>query len=98
MPGAKNGPSFINLYLFQFPFEAMTCQISCVGFLTYYVVPYNTIGLTGNKRPDLSLFDSLMIHTAGKRRFLRNRGRDYFLIRIQKNWQKAVVLQGALNV
>lgn len=98
MPGAKNGPSFINLYLFSFPIAAMTHQISCVGFLTYYVVPYNMTGLTGNERPDLSLFDSLMIHTAGKRWFARNQGRDYFLIPVKKNWQKAVILEGALNV
>lgn len=77
----------------------MTCQISCVGFLTYYVVPYNTTGLTGNERPDLSLFVIIFTDThSWEMLVFRNQGRNYFLIPIKKNWQKAVVLQGALNV
>lgn len=55
MPGARNGPSFINLYLFSFPCAAVTCQISCAGVLTRSVVPWNSRGWPGNQRQDLPL-------------------------------------------
>jgi len=54
-------------------------------------------GSTGNERADLSSLDSLMMRIAGKRWFVGNQGREYFLIPV-KNWQMVVVLLGALNV
>ena len=60
-------------------------------------MPYNMTGSTGNERADLSSLDSLMMRIAGKRWFVGNQGREYFLIPV-KNWQMVVVLLGALNV
>lgn len=55
MPGARNGPSFINLYLFSFPCAAVTCQISCAAVLTRSAGPWNRGGCTGNQTQDLPL-------------------------------------------
>lgn len=52
-------------------------------------MPYNTPGLTGNERAILSLFDSPMMHAAGKRWCASTQGGGCFLIPVKKNWQKA---------
>lgn len=72
MPGARNGPSFINLYLFSFPCAAVTCQISCAALLTHSLVPCNRGGWAGNQRQELPLI--YWGHTAGKCWFAGNQG------------------------